>query len=562
MTSEYLSFDQALKDRLFDTLIQHAPVAMALFYGPEFVITLANESVLSYWGRTREQVINKPLFDALPEASGQGFEALLTDVFTTGKRFVANELWVDLERNGQLERTYIDFVYEPFFEANPDTRVDHITGVTVVCSEVTEQVLSRQKIEESQAKLMASFEQSPVGIAIISSDKFIFRMANAFYQELVGRSRDQLIGQPLFEVLPELIGQGFDQLLNRVIASGISYTAHEVAVSLMRHEQSEMIYVDLMYQPQRNVWGHVSEILVVCSDVTQQVLARRKIEESETRYRTLSVELDQQVQLRTQELKAANYELTKSNQELTELNSLLVRSNENLQKFAFIASHDLQEPLRKIQSFADLLKTTYSDELGTGLDLLNRMQLAASWMSTLIRDLLSFSRIATMRDTSDWVSLSDIVGLALSDLDHAIEETDAILSIGPLPVVQGDPAQLNLLFQNLLSNALKFRRPGVAPHIAVKASWLAADHLPEGLKLSWEAIAYHRIDIVDNGIGFEEKYLDRIFQVFQRLHSRNEFAGTGIGLAICEKIVTNHGGAISATSRPGQGATFTIYLPI
>ncbi|XAZ82032.1 ATP-binding protein (plasmid) [Fibrella sp. ES10-3-2-2] len=569
MPREYFPLDLPLKERLFDTFIQQAPVAMALFYGPEFVITLANESVLIYWDRTREQVINQPLFEALPEASSQGFEALLTDVLTTGRRFVANELRVDLKRNGQLEQTYIDFVYEPFYEVSPDTGRDHITGVTVVCTEVTEQVLSRKKIAENQAKLLASFEEAPVGIAIISTEKFTFQMANRFYGELVGRSPEQLINQPLLEVMPELIGQGFDHLLNQVITTGIAYTAHEVAVDIIRHQQLETIYVDLTYQPQRDMLGQVSAILVVCTDITQQVLSRQKIQESEGLYRALSAELERQVQHRIQELKAINTALTKSNYELTESNGLLSRSNDNLQQFAFVASHDLQEPLRKIQSFGDMLRATYADELGTSLDLLNRMQLAASRMTKLIQDLLGYSRIATRRDTSDWVSLSDVFTMALSDLDLVIEETRASVTVGPLPVVQGDPSQLTLLFQNLLNNALKFRRldqptnaAPILPLIRVSADQVAGVDLPLSLRIKDGPPLYHRIDIADNGIGFDEKYLDRIFAVFQRLHGKNAYVGTGIGLAICEKIATNHGGAITAVSQPGQGATFQVYLPV
>jgi len=131
-----------------------------------------------------------------------------------------------------------------------------------------------------------------------------------------------------------------------------------------------------------------------------------------------------------------------------------------------------------------------------------------------------------------------------------------------LPVVEGDAGQLGQLFQNLLSNALKFRRPDVVPHIQIKSGRIMADQLPAGVKLSRTMSAYYQIEVIDNGIGFEEKYLDRIFQVFQRLHGKHEFTGTGIGLAICDKVVSQHGGAITARSQPGQGATFSVYLPV
>lgn len=239
----------------------------------------------------------------------------------------------------------------------------------------------------------------------------------------------------------------------------------------------------------------------------------------------------------------------------------LNRSNESLQQFAYIASHDLQEPLRKIQQFGELLQTQYAHVLGGGVDYLGRMQAAASRMSTLIRDLLAYSRISTGQHTTTPVSLTKVVGMALADLELRIRESEAVVEVDPLPTVAGDATQLGQLFQNLLSNAFKFRQAELPPVVTIRAHQVAATDLPPSVKPVRTVPQYHRFDVVDNGIGFDPKYVDRIFQVFQRLHGKSEFAGTGIGLAICEKVVTNHGGAITASSQPGQGATFSIYLP-
>ncbi|RYF46585.1 MAG: PAS domain-containing sensor histidine kinase, partial [Cytophagaceae bacterium] len=198
---------------------------------------------------------------------------------------------------------------------------------------------------------------------------------------------------------------------------------------------------------------------------------------------------------------------------------------------------------------------------------LERMQSAASRMSVLIRDLLNFSRISTQRETGKPVSLSQVIQTVLDDLELVIQESGAQVIVEPLPTVIGDALQLSQLFSNLLSNSLKFRRTDasgvpVTPIIRVQADMVGADQLPTGVRPLRIALTYHLIQVIDNGIGFDEKYLDRIFQVFQRLHGRSEFVGTGIGLAICEKVVVNHGGAITGTSKPGQGATFSVYLPI
>ncbi|GAB3051480.1 sensor histidine kinase [Spirosoma pulveris] len=258
--------------------------------------------------------------------------------------------------------------------------------------------------------------------------------------------------------------------------------------------------------------------------------------------------LEQRVAQQTHQLQLANQDLQ--------------RSNENLQQFAFVASHDLQEPLRKIQSFGDLLKSRYTGSVGDELAYLERMQSAAKRMSTLIKDLLDFSRIATQREASGSVSLDEVLVQVLSTVEMSIQETGAQVRVDPLPTIEGDASQLYQLFQNLLTNALKFRRTGVAPHIVIKANQVAADQLPSGLKPARSAMAYYQIAVIDNGIGFDEQYRDHIFQVFQRLHGKNAYAGTGIGLAICQRVITNHGGAIRASSQPDQGATFTLYLPV
>jgi light-regulated signal transduction histidine kinase (bacteriophytochrome) len=249
-------------------------------------------------------------------------------------------------------------------------------------------------------------------------------------------------------------------------------------------------------------------------------------------------------------------------QQLETKNAALSRSNEYLQQFAYVASHDLQEPLRKIKSFGDLLKSQYEAQLGEGAIHLGRMQAAADRMSRLIKDLLNFSRISTQQEVFQSVSLTEVVTTVLSDLDLRIEEVNAVIEVGPLPSLQGDRLQLEQLFLNLLSNSLKFRQANVPPEIRVSSQKVAAISLPPSVKPTRPAAIYHRIDVTDNGIGFEAKYVDRIFQVFQRLHNRKDFAGTGVGLAICEKVVDHHGGAITAVSQPGEGATFSVYLPV
>lgn len=268
----------------------------------------------------------------------------------------------------------------------------------------------------------------------------------------------------------------------------------------------------------------------------QQELQRR--EQLEEKLREANEDLEARVQQRTAELEITNQSLARSNREL--------------QDFAYVASHDLQEPLRKIQAFGNLLEDEYAHKLGEGLDYLGRMRKAASRMSGLIEDLLAFSRVTTMAQPFARVPLSRVVREVVGDLETRIQETGGKVKVGKLPSIIADPTQMRQLMQNLIGNALKFHRPNIPPVVKITAAPTKAN---DG------TIKEYRISVADNGIGFEEKYLDRIFAVFQRLHGRDTYDGTGIGLAVCRKIVERHGGDITAASIPGKGSTFVVTIP-
>ena len=251
-------------------------------------------------------------------------------------------------------------------------------------------------------------------------------------------------------------------------------------------------------------------------------------------------------------LKAEIVERKLAEEKLQQFADRLEASNRELTDFAYVASHDLQEPLRKIQAFGDRLHSKFAAVLGeTGQDYLKRMEDAALRMQTLITDLLQFSRVTTKAQPFLPVDLNEIVRGVLSDLEVRIEQTHAVVEVAHLPRIDADALQMRQLFQNLIGNALKFRKPEVPPCIRVTGA-VRNGSMPPLLELA----------VTDNGIGFEQKHADRIFVIFQRLHGRGEYEGTGIGLAICKKIVERHSGTIQATSRSGCGATFAISLPV
>ncbi|MGI9355378.1 MAG: sensor histidine kinase, partial [Rhizobiaceae bacterium] len=235
----------------------------------------------------------------------------------------------------------------------------------------------------------------------------------------------------------------------------------------------------------------------------------------------------------------------------------LERSNRELQDFAYVASHDLQEPLRKIEAFSDRLMQKYSDRLPEdGLMYVDRMQNAARRMRQLINDLLGYSRVTTKAKPFVKVDLNEIVEGVLSDLQVRIQECSATIEFADLPSIDADATQMRQLIQNLLSNALKFCKPDVAPVVKIKSEPFT--HFTDnGLPFD-----FVRITLADNGIGFDNQYKDQIFAIFQRLHGRMEYEGTGIGLATCRKIIERHQGMIDANGVPDVGATFTVELPV
>ncbi|WP_420155599.1 sensor histidine kinase [Siphonobacter sp.] len=241
----------------------------------------------------------------------------------------------------------------------------------------------------------------------------------------------------------------------------------------------------------------------------------------------------------------------------------LNRSNAELEQFAYVASHDLQEPLRKIRAFADRLLMRQREQLTEdGQTMLDKIASAAERMQGLINDLLTFSRMVSRTDTLQIVNLNEVLDEVQVDLSEVITEQQASVQVQSLPTIQGYPSQVRQLLLNLLSNALKFTKPDVLPIVEVTYRKVDGSEIPtldsDLKKEQW----YHRIRISDNGIGFEPEYAEKIFVIFQRLHAKSAYGGTGIGLAICRRVVTNHEGYIFAEGKPGQGALFTIYLPV
>src|SRR5258705_773315 len=328
-----------------------------------------------------------------------------------------------------------------------------------------------------------------------------FVKINPACQQLWGYSQEELIGRQYIDlVVPEDIPKT-NEAAARIMAG------EKTADFENRYLHKNGSHVHVMWAAS---WSETEQLIFsVARDITQRHLVEEKL-------RKVAVEL--------------------------------ARSNSELQDFASVASHDLQEPLRKIQSFADDLKVSSGNKLdGEEQDTLNRMIAAALRMRTLINDLLPFSRVTSMAKPFVPVNLALIVKEVLSDLEARLQDTKGQIEVCDLPTIDADPMQMYQLLQNLIGNGLKFHAPGVNPLITISCE---------------NGGPNYRLSVTDNGIGFDEKYVDRIFTGFQRLHGRKEYEGTRIGLAICRKIAERHGGQIEARSAPGAGATLTVTLSI
>jgi len=294
-------------------------------------------------------------------------------------------------------------------------------------------------------------------------------------------------------------------------------------------KDGEVVWTRLTVALVRTRAGQPQYFISVVEDIGEQVRA-------EQRTRELNEELEQRIQQRT---------------------AALVGMNHDLKQFAYVASHDLREPLRKLRMFGDRLRDRRGDALDErGRDYLERMRAACVRMDQLLRDLLDFSRAIGAAPREERVELDALVSEVLAGLDLRVEETGGrVIVESGLPVVRGDPTLLQQLFENLLTNALKFHRPGVPPEVRVHP----APDAPDAAALAADG-AFVAVAVRDNGIGIPEDRLDTISQPFVRLHGRQEYDGTGMGLAICRRIVERHGGALRAFNRPGGGTTFLVTL--
>ncbi len=372
--------------------------------------------------------------------------------------------------------------------------------------------------------------QAPVAMCILKGSAYEVELVNNQMLKIWGIPGETILHEPLFDSLPEAREQGLEALLHQVYQTGQNEKASEIPINLPRAGIIETRYFNFLYEALFECTAEVSGIMVTAIDVTDYVLDRQRMEGVVAR--------------RSRELGEANASLQHSAAELK-------RSSHNLEEFAHAASHDLKEPIRKIHFFTSRLKAQLEQQTGEQeLKTLTKIERATERMKHLIDDMLIYSNVSLRLHQMEAVDLNKNLQQVLEDVELDIQEKKAIIHVAQLPVVKGYNRQLQQLFQNFITNALKYSRKDLPPQIVVTASVTEKG-----------GQRYHLVEVTDNGIGFEQEHADKIFQMFARLHSNNEYSGTGVGLSIVKKVVENHRGLVEVESVPGVGSIFKVYLP-
>lgn len=497
-------------DAKYRGLLEAAPDAMVVVnQGGEIV--LVNVQTERQFGYGRDELVGQKVRTIIPE----GFaERLIADATRSVADALAQQMGMGIELSGR-RKDGSEFPIEIML--SPLESAEGIL-VTAAIRNISARKAAEQHLLEVQGKYRGLLEAAPDAMVVVNQTGEIV-LVNVQAEKQFGYRRDELLGRMVNSIIPA----GFAE---RLIADATRSTAEALAqqigmgieLSARRKDGSEFP-IEIMLSPLENTEG----ILVTAAI---RNISRRKKSEAD------NAELERRVEERTKQLAVAN--------------QVLEQSNAELKQFAYVASHDLQSPLRSISGFVQLLKLEYEAKLDErAQDWIRRTVQSVEQMQRLIRDLLSYSRVEAHSRALARTPFLDVVNDALTLLESPIHDSGGQVTWGPLPDVMGDRSQLVQLIQNLIGNGLTYRS-GEPPHIH-----LSAEHTGK----EWT------VSVRDNGIGIDAKYHEQIFEIFTRLHDQKDYPGTGIGLAVCRRVVNRHGGRIWVESEPGQGSTFYFTIP-
>lgn len=423
----------------------------------------------------------------------------------------------------------------------------HFPGVMI---DITSRKNAEAELQASEERLRFMADTMPQLVWITRPDGH-HEYYNKHWYEYTGTNPGEADGEGWNDLFHAEDREKAWKIWRRSLKTGEPY---EIKYRLYNAETDAYRWVIGRALPHKDANGTILKWYGTCTDINDSITELEQRKKLEAELKEERDRLEARVAERTSQLKLTNEGLRdeikkrqRAEKKLVRYSEELQRSNHELEEFAYVSSHDLQEPLRKIQSFSDLLVEEYADKLGDGDQYLSRIKDSAQRMSRLIEDLLTFSRVTTKQATKADIDLNQVLDFVVNDLDDRIKRENGTVTIdGKLPTVRADETHMRQLFQNIVSNALKFHAKNIAPIVTIAAT--KSDNT-------------HHITVRDNGIGIDQKYADKIFAVFQRLNVRQDYEGTGIGLAVCKKIVERYGGTIDVESKVGEGTIFTINLP-
>lgn len=395
-----------------------------------------------------------------------------------------------------------------------------VTHILSVLQNVTKEIQLREELKQRTQYAESIIDASIDRIAVYDKELQVIAW-NRRAEELTGHKRENIIGKKLSDVFPRVWQ---DEELQKAFleALGGSYVSLPAKRGVYTHQFYERFFI-----PLKNEMGETFAVMSLMHDVSKLV--------------------------------NQNAELKELNQSLERKNTELEQKNEEITSFAFVASHDMKEPLRKIHTFSDWLIEQESNQLSPkSKGLTEKIGASVHRMETLIEDILVLTKIHSDTHRDEDVDLNNVLRQVMADMDEQIREAGAIINKNELPVINANCNQIFYLIKNLISNAIKFQKPGTVPQLTISSEIVNGSDI----KTNEPQKEYVKLSFADNGFGFDQRYAKKIFQVFQRLHGKHEFEGTGIGLAICKKIMENHNGMITVQSEQGKGSVFSCFFPL
>jgi PAS domain S-box-containing protein len=504
-------------------LFMQAPAMICIMEGRAGKCILSNPLFTKLFGG--RDLLGKTPREVAPELEGQGYFEMLENVYDTGIPVYRNEYpgIADWNDDGNLFQKYFNFVYAPY-------EVDGAkAGVMIFGFEVSQQVEASRKIMESERKFQELANSIPQIVWTAKPDGFIDYYNKQWYNFT---GFDESFGDESW--IPILHPDDLEYCLETWYNSVRSGQPYEIEYRFRDRINGGYRWFLGRALPLKNEKAEVIKWLGTCTDIEEAKNVSSRLEAS----------------------------ALKRTKELERVNNLLQQSNHDLEQFAYVASHDLKEPLRKIRLFSEKLQHDHGDGFSDeAKDLITRIDSSVARMNQLIDGLLKYSAFQTTEEQKLPVNLNTLITEVIADLDLLIAESDAQIRVEPLPDVFGYKTLLLQLFYNLLLNALKFTRPGHTPVIHLSSSLVSAADYNTYTELV-PHISYTSVALQDNGIGFSKEEAVRIFDPFVRLHSKNKYEGTGLGLSFCKKIVERHRGHIIAEGNVEEGACFRVFLPV